>query len=471
MKVDNLNLEKLLGEGSFGEVYLTKIDGKEGYYATKKLDRKIEKNEDAFKYLKNEIYILQNLKHPNIVKYENIKKTSKHFYIVMEYCNGGELSKALEKYQKIYKKPFSQEIVQHIMRQIIDAFKYIHSQKIIHRDIKLENILLNFETQKDKDELNMLKATVKIIDFGFACIIKKSGLMFSILGSPINMDPIILKKLNSNNKGKARELGYDQKADIWSLGTICYEMIIGKSAFDAESMDELVDKIEKGIYTIPTSLSKEIISFINGMIQYDPNARLTCEELSKHPFLTKDVKDFTSIDMKQKGNEDSLKIDFKENKSVHKSIWAIFKESDEEKLIKITGYEFDKDKQQNKNQIKRTNSINEKAVNNDNNINQNPLTREPPVRRHTVQYETSNVMQLNPMYINNFNNNNYNFNNNNNNLPQSQNYGPMLSYPYQRIPGNPINNVQIMPMQQIPPYVNQVFKDETEYSFGGGIYS
>ena len=468
MKVDNLILEKALGEGSFGEVFLTKIEGKDKYYATKKLDRKIEKT-DAFKYLKNEIYILQKLNHPNIVKYENIKKTSKHFYIVMEYCNGGELSKALEKYQEKYGKPFSQEIVQHIMRQIIDAFKYIHSQKIIHRDIKLENILLNFESQKDKEDLNMMKATVKIIDFGFACVVNKSNLMYSILGSPINMDPIILKKLSSKNKGKARELGYDQKADIWSLGTICYEMIIGKSAFDSESMDELVEKIEKGTYTIPTSLSKEIISFINGMIQYDPNARLSCEDLSKHPFLTKDVKDFTSSDMKTKDGEDSIKIDFKESKSIHKSIWAFYKESDEEKLIKISGYEFDKDKQQNKEPIKRTNSQEKIPLNNDN-MTPNDANHNPPIRRNTVQYETSNLMQFNPMYVNNFNNNN-NYNNNYNNLPQSQNYGPMLSYPYQRIPGNPVNNVQIMPMPQNSQYVNQVFNDETEYSFGGGIYS
>ena len=468
MKVDNLLLEKVLGEGSFGEVFLTKIDGKDGYYATKKLDRKIEKT-DAFKYLRNEIFILQKLNHPNIVKYENIKKTSKHFYIVMEYCNGGELTKALEKYQEKYEKPFSQEIVQHIMRQIIDAFKYIHSKKIIHRDIKLENILLNFESQKDKEELNMMKATVKIIDFGFACIVNKSNLMYSILGSPINMDPIILRKLSSKNKGKARELGYDQKADIWSLGTICYEMIIGKSAFDSESMDELVDKIEKGTYTIPTNLSREIISFINGMIQYDPKARLSCEELSKHPFLTKDVKDFTSINVKTKDGEDSIKIDFKGNNSIHKSIWAFYKESDEEKLIKISGYDFDKDKQENKEPIKRTNSQEKKVVNNDDGMIPNDENRNPPARRHTFQYETSNLNQFNPMFDSNFNNN---FNNNyNNNLPQSQNYGPMLSYPYQRIPGNPINNVQIMPMQQIPQYVNQVFNDESEYSFGGGIYS
>ena len=336
MIVDNLILEKCIGSGAFGEVYLTMIKGDNSRkFATKKLERSKIEGTEAMKYLKNEILILQKLNHPNIVKYESIKKSKKHFYLVMEFCNGGELSKALERYQEKYGKPFSQEIVQHLMRQIIDAFKYIHEQKVVHRDIKLDNILINFESEKDKEDLNMLKAKVKIIDCGFACFVNKSGLLFSTLGSPINMDPIILKKLNSNSK-KARQLGYDQKADIWSLGTICYEMLIGRSAFDADDMEELVEKIEDGTYTVPTNLSKEVISFINGMLQYESSQRLTCEELSKYPFLTKDVKDFHPIDMKKvskKVDKSGLKI----NSKMNKSIWAIFNADDEEKLMDIDG--------------------------------------------------------------------------------------------------------------------------------------
>jgi serine/threonine protein kinase len=201
MILENYVLEKNLGKGAFGEVYLTKRkDNPNVRFATKKLDREQIEGSEAVKYLKNEIEIMQKLDHPNIVKFETIKKTKKHFYLIMEFCNGGELSKALEKYQEKNGHPFTQEIVQHLMRQIIDAFKYIHGQKVIHRDIKLENILLNFESEEDKEGLNMMKAQVKIIDFGFACFINKSGLLYSTLGSPINMDPIILKKLNSSGK-------------------------------------------------------------------------------------------------------------------------------------------------------------------------------------------------------------------------------------------------------------------------------
>jgi serine/threonine protein kinase len=325
-------LEKCLGKGAFGEVYLTSRKGDDKKYATKKIDREEVEKGEGLKYLKNEIIILQYLRHPNIVRFEEVKKTKKHYYIVMEYCNGGELSKALEKYIEKYGKPFSEEIVQHLMRQIIDAFKFMHERKIIHRDVKLDNILLNYETEEDKKNLNLMKAQVKIIDFGFSCKIDKSGLQFTALGSPINMDPIILKKLNSSSK-KERQLGYNQKADIWSLGTICYEMLIGKSAFDADDMEDLVNKIENGSYNVPTNLSHEVVSFLNGMLQYEGNNRLTADQLSRHAFLTKNVKDFTPLSL-NKTNK------VMNTKKLNQSIWAIFGANDENKLMNIAGNEF-----------------------------------------------------------------------------------------------------------------------------------
>ena len=332
MIVDNLTLEKCLGKGAFGEVYLTSRKGDDKKYATKKIDREEVEKGEGIKYLKNEIIILQYLRHPNIVRFEEVKKTKKHYYIVMEFCNGGELSKALEKYIEKYGKPFSEEIVQHLMRQIIDAFKFMHERKIIHRDVKLDNILLNYETEEDKKNLNLMKAQVKIIDFGFSCKIDKSGLQFTALGSPINMDPIILKKLNSSSK-KERQLGYNQKADIWSLGTICYEMLIGKSAFDADDMEDLVNKIENGSYNVPTNLSHEVVSFLNGMLQYEGNNRLTADQLSRHSFLTKNVKDFTPLSLNKTNKVMSTK-------KLNQSIWAIFGANDENKLMNIAGNEF-----------------------------------------------------------------------------------------------------------------------------------
>ena len=347
MKLGSYTIEKLLGEGSFGKVHLTRKEGDSKKYATKELDREEIDSSEAKKYLINEIRILQSLNHPNIVKFVDIKKTKKHYYIMMEFCNGGELSKNLEKYMMKNGTAFPEELVQHFMRQIIDAFKYIHGKKIIHRDVKLDNILLHFDNEEDKKNFNLMKAQVKIIDFGFSCIyndIKKS-----ILGSPINMDPLILKKL-TDSTGATRELGYDMSADIWSIGTICYEMLIGKSAFDSNDIKELSDKIEKGAYKVPTNISAELVSFLNGMLQYEGKNRLNADQLSRHAFLTKDVKQFKKINLNEISNkieDNQIEVDTHENKTFlqkkpikNSTIWSIYKGNQENVLTNISGNEF-----------------------------------------------------------------------------------------------------------------------------------
>jgi serine/threonine protein kinase len=223
------------------------------------------------------------------------------------------------------------------------------------------------------------------------------------------MDPIILKKLNSS--GKTRQLGYDQKADIWSLGTICYEMLIGKSAFDAQDMDELVKKIENGTYVIPTSVSKEVISFLNGMLQYESHKRLNCEQLAKHDFLTKNIKDFHKIDVKKVSGKitgEGLNINVKKNKT----IWAIFNSDDENKLTRIGGTDF----------------------------------TEPIEEKEEIESKNSgkNINESFPMQN------------------QSAYSGPMLPNPFQGIPGNPTN-------QQIYGSSEQEMAQEG-YVVKGGIF-
>ena len=321
MLVENLTLIKCIGKGAFGEVYLTSKQGCKEKFATKKMDKKYANQPKVRKYFDNEIGILKEVNHPNIVKLEEVKETNNSYYLVFELCNGGGLSDCLEKYQQRYKKPFSEEMVQYLMRQIVSALEYLHKNHILHRDLKLDNILVNFDTDEDKNTLNMLKAKVKLIDFGFARKLQPGELAFSTLGSPINMDPIILKKLNKIDNYK--EYGYDEKADIWSLGTLCYEMLIGKSTFDSENMNELVDKVEKGNYYLPTNISKEAVSFLNGMLQYDMKRRLSAYQLLNHHFLTKNFKDLTPIDLKEakrKMQGGELKI----NSKMNQSIWVIF---------------------------------------------------------------------------------------------------------------------------------------------------
>ena len=326
MLTEDLTLIKCLGKGAFGEVYLTSRQGGKQKYATKKIDKKFVSRPKAKKYLDNEILILKEIDHPNIIKLYEVKETTQFFYLIMELCNGGSLTDRLEEHIKKYKRPFSEETVQYLMKQIMSAINYLHLKNILHRDIKLDNILVNFDNDEDKRNNNMFKAKVKIIDFGFARHLAPAQLAYSTLGSPVNMDPGILRKLNKMDNHN--DYGYDQKADIWSLGTICYEMLIGKTTFDANSMRDLVRKVESGNYYLPTSLSKEAVSFLNGMLQYDSKKRLTAEQLYNHKFLKKPYSELTKINLKE-ASKNIIDSQLKINSRNNQSIWVIFETNEE----------------------------------------------------------------------------------------------------------------------------------------------
>ena len=480
-QVDDITLKKFLGKGSFGEVYLSTKRGRTGYFATKKIDRKTADKPSFKKYLDNEIDILKNINHPNIVKLECVKTTNSNYYIVMEYINGGGLSDCLKKYMDRNKKAFPEEIVQYIMRQIIEGINYLHSRKIIHRDLKLDNIMINFDSDIDKENLNMMKSTIKIIDFGFATRLtaEKNDLTYSAVGSPINMDPIILAKF-SKRKDVNLNIGYDEKADIWSIGTVCYELLIGKSVFNAKTMNDLVDKVEKGSYAVPKSVSKEVVSFLNGMLQYDAKYRLNSEELLKHPFLTKNVNDFTkmnTVKASKKTGDDNIKK--------NKSIWAIF--NDEEKYLGIEGGKnlpdapLAEEERNDKNprminlpnKMERKNSNPYKYNNNNNNknnyqhkpsiknLNNNPNNnnlKRPPTLNSPYNYGTSFYGQsMSPNMPSNYNQQNMpQMGMSNMNIPPQQQYYPSfgvgMPYGYPQMYPNQVQQQQ--PSTQNYPYSN-----------------
>ena len=214
---------------------------------------------------------------------------------------------------------------------------------------------------------------------------------YSALGSPINMDPLILQKF-SKKGGNINNLGYDSKADIWSLGTICYEMLIGEAVFNAETMNDLVQKVENGSYSVPTNLSKEIVSFLNGMLQYNADIRLSAEELAQHDFLTKRTSNFTKIDTRRvskKIDNKGLNINVKQNQT----IWAIFNEEDENKLLNIRG-----GKNLPYNKKDEDYNIRNKRVNTDMNIPRNLFNN----NQNNNQYINKNIPKANSNQYPNF---------------------------------------------------------------------
>ena len=318
MEIDDYTVIKTLGEGSFGEVFLCSKKESTIKYVIKKYD-KSKLTEENKKYFDNEISILKDINHPNIIKLYEVKEKEKDIYVIEEYCNGGALDKFLEYYLKNKKEPLSEEIVQHIMRQLIDAMKYLHGKKIMHRDLKNENILLNYEDEKSRENKDIMKAKIKIIDFAFARYLKEGELAKTILGSPLNMSPYILNGLISTKKNK--NIGYNEKEEIWTLGTICYELLTGEPIFNAEDVEDLAINVNKGDYYLPLTLSKETISFLNSMLQYDSEKRLSAAQLSNHNFLKKKISEFKKIDVNELKNvkiinKPTILINTKENESI-----------------------------------------------------------------------------------------------------------------------------------------------------------
>ena len=294
MKIDDITLIKCIGKGSNSEVYLASKGDDLKNYAIKRYERNIIENTEFFLRLKREMGILQNLNHQNIVKFYGVKKTPKHIYVIYDYYYGGDLLTLFEKYQQKYGKPFSQEIIQHLMKQIIEGIKYIHRLNIVHDDIKLESILINFEKEADKNQLNMMKGTVKINHFKFAD----------------TFGHIFKKSVDGESNKHTHYSEKDKKIDIMDIGKMCYKMLFGKNIFYNEDVEKIIHKAEEGKSNYPIALSKEIISFLKGMLTAEPSERLKIEELSKHDFLTKNIKNFQLIEQKEINElEQSVKIE------------------------------------------------------------------------------------------------------------------------------------------------------------------
>ena len=275
--IDDLTLLKYLSKGGFAEIFLSRKIGVNELLATKRLKQEaIQKNPKLKQYLENEITILNIIKHPNIIRLYDVKLKPDYIYITMEYCNGGSLIDCFKKYYAKNQSPFSEDIVKYLMKQILQGIKCLHDHKIIHRDIKLGNILIKFNSEKDLQLLNILAGQVKIIDFN-ASTKPGSNTAQTAIGTFPNMAPSVLGNFMGNHNE------YDEKVDIWSLGTICYEMLFGKELFNKE---QILNYNSKDLpIDIPNFISVNARSFLLSMLQKDRQKRLSVNELLQHPFI------------------------------------------------------------------------------------------------------------------------------------------------------------------------------------------
>ena len=246
-----------IGHGAFGKVNLCLHIGSGHLVAMKTFVKKDSKYKESKEKLKNEVEVLSKLHHPFINQILDNFETDTHFFIVMEYVCGDLLS-FIRKRNKL-----SESIAQIIFKQLIEGLKYIHKKNIIHRDIKLDNILI--------DTTN----TVKICDFGVSRKINKGEKIYERCGTPAYIAPEIYKKI-----------GYTGfQSDIWSAGVTLYYILSGNLPFKGNNIHELENNILFGEYKKIKGVSYEANDIIDKMLRQDPSERINIEGILKHPWL------------------------------------------------------------------------------------------------------------------------------------------------------------------------------------------
>ena len=259
---------KLLGQGSFGTVYLVKNKKLNNNFAMKIIE-KSSNDEEKEDEIKNEINILRKLDHPNILKINDFFSTKNEYFLITEFCPEGELFYEIKNFA-----PFDEALAGWYMKQILSAVNYCHKSKIIHRDLKPENILIY---QRNKKGFNSGFNSIKIIDFGTAILFNKKDK--NLAGSIYYLAPEIISK---NRK-------YTEKCDIWSCGIIMYILLTGKPPFNGDSDEEILKKIlqnhldlEKYPWSVISLKAKDLIK---KLLETDTKKRITAEEALNHEWF------------------------------------------------------------------------------------------------------------------------------------------------------------------------------------------
>ena len=245
---------KVLGEGGYGKALLVEAKSDKQKYVVKEVrmaNLKPQEKLDA----KKEVDVLHALNHPNIVKYVESFQENGRLYIVMEYADGGDLSQLIERRGR---KLLSESDVMHYFIQIALALKYMHDRKILHRDLKGQNVFL------------CKNGKVKLGDFGIAKVLDSTAqLCKTQIGTPYYLSPEICE-------GRR----YNSKTDIWSLGCILYELCTLHHPFDASNMNALLACIIRGRYSpISSQYSSDLRNLVSRMLTKDTKPRPSINQI------------------------------------------------------------------------------------------------------------------------------------------------------------------------------------------------
>jgi len=256
--LNNFDIGRKLGSGKFGNVYVAREKQSQYVVALKVLFKRQITESNVEHQVRREIEIQSHLRHPNILRLYAYFHDQARIYLVLEYAPQGTLYNALQA-QPL--KRFDDRQSATYIKALCSALIYLHEKDVIHRDIKLENLLLGH------------KGVLKIADFGWS-VHEPSSMRMTLCGTVDYLPPeMILNEPHTKN------------VDLWSMGVLCFELLVGRPPFYANNYDETYKKILKVDYQLPEYVSKAAAHLISKLLVLNPENRLPLDQVMLHPWI------------------------------------------------------------------------------------------------------------------------------------------------------------------------------------------
>eukprot|EP00179_Madagascaria_erythrocladioides_P024085 CAMPEP_0198329172 /NCGR_PEP_ID=MMETSP1450-20131203/15995_1 /TAXON_ID=753684 ORGANISM="Madagascaria erythrocladiodes, Strain CCMP3234" /NCGR_SAMPLE_ID=MMETSP1450 /ASSEMBLY_ACC=CAM_ASM_001115 /LENGTH=381 /DNA_ID=CAMNT_0044033367 /DNA_START=296 /DNA_END=1438 /DNA_ORIENTATION=+ len=263
---DYYNLGKLIGEGGFAKVVVGTDSETNEKFAVKVISKQ-NSDDEEMEFLARELNIMKRVNHPNVIQTFDIFDSKKHLYIVLEYMEAGTLH---EVYQK--SRPFTEDQARSVVKDIMQGVDYLHSRNIVHRDLKLKNILCQSST---------FPLNCKLADFGLSNFVGARTMSKVILQSQVGSPHYVAPEVLSGGL-------YGPGVDIWSVGVIAHVLLTGKYPFAGKTMQETLERVAKGRVMFKDAVWKDVqleaFSFVKDCLRDQPEERLTAESALKHPW-------------------------------------------------------------------------------------------------------------------------------------------------------------------------------------------